>query len=271
MLLPEKEQVRKDASSSTISLPLIFISRPIIRRQSLHGKIFFSPSVSHPPPPPLLPLDATLLLFLLSDPSPHLSISMSASPNSNVVVAEQQEEQPHQVDLPPPLASASSSPSKIALPLPTPSSIWPFSDPSLVFFMDPFSPKVDALRNTLEVSRTQGKRREGGNVELELNPFPPFLPTTPLVLQASHIVLDSSCKENHFFRSLPPPQHVVSLGWLKDSFFEEIGLPEGDSSLPVEEAVEMKEEGPEEEEEDEDDEAFAHQTSGYAASHARGS
>jgi len=33
----------------------------------------------------------------------------------------------------------------------------------------------------------------------------------------------------------------------------------------------MKEEGPEEEEEDEDDEAFAHQTSGYAASHARGS
>lgn len=29
--------------------------------------------------------------------------------------------------------------------------VWPFSDPTLVFFLDPFSSKNEALKNNLEV------------------------------------------------------------------------------------------------------------------------
>lgn len=79
--------------------------------------------------------------------------------------------------------------------------------------------------------------------------------------------MDSNCSDNASLRSLAPPQHVVSLDWLKDSFFEEKGLEEEEYSLRIEQGTEQAEEA--EGEEDEDEDAFVGLPA--YASHAKGS
>ncbi|KAL7415464.1 hypothetical protein BDY24DRAFT_413596 [Mrakia frigida] len=125
-----------------------------------------------------------------------------------------------ELSLPPP-------PSHSDLPSSSSSSfVWPFSDPTLVFFIDPFSSKTEALKNNLE--------RKASVHGL------PFR-TTTLALQASHVVLDPSCEENRFLRSFDVLE-PVSFNWIKDSFLEEKALPEEDYSLPEVEDVEQDEE-----------------------------
>ncbi|KAL7409289.1 hypothetical protein BDY24DRAFT_403693, partial [Mrakia frigida] len=178
---------------------------------------------------------------------------MSTSPTLEAVVKQSDERSP-QLDLPPPpLPSASSSPSKVPPPpLPPSSFIWPFSDPSLVFYIDEFSAKAESLRKNLE------RRATASGLLFRITTAP---------TEASHVVLDSNCNDNASLRSLAPPQHVVSLDWLKDSFFEEKGLEEEEYSLRIEQGTEQAEEA--EGEEDEDEDAFVGLPA--YASHAKGS
>lgn len=79
-------------------------------------------------------------------------------------------------------------------------------------------------------------------------------PSTNLIERATHIVFDPDCDDNLPLRSLPLPQHVVSIQWLTDRTLGKI-VPERErleAGLEVEEVEQDELDQEDDEEEDEE-------------------
>jgi len=192
------------------------------------------------------------------------SLAMSSPSDSKPALGDG-EQQPHlPLDAPPSLPAPPPPP---ACSVPTSSSAsatasffnpWPFNDPSVLLFLDPFSPEAQELKKTLEVSSTLSSPPSSLPSPPSLSsPVPSFsdnsphfflqitslafghtFPSTLLAVEASHIVLDPSYSDANVFFRHGFPQKCVSMMWLRESFIKASPRAEEEYRLPSVDDVE---------------------------------